>query len=204
MALARAIEDKFGSAAPPVHLIVYDPVAGKGCNIGGWSRDWWNIKVSSFTGFYARDEKTAGFSPTIPKVRISNSGNWWADEPRVELIGVRGTHSNLVGNVRGNVPNDPFNQGQSTAAKIAYKRVIEITLDKLRYMQLKGSGDWCRKLSKLAQVVGNGQPNLDGYTGWGAYSTKCQGMRIDPTLGQLMDTLTGRGVFIGDNYGTVL
>ncbi|NQZ09209.1 MAG: hypothetical protein HRT35_18785 [Algicola sp.] len=57
--------------------------------------NWWElpVHVSQFHGFYAHDERSVGFAPTMPTMVGADVGR------NFKLYGVPGTHSTLVGNL---------------------------------------------------------------------------------------------------------
>lgn len=163
--------------------------------------NWWELPphVSQFHGFYAHDERSVGFAPTMPTMIGAEAGRDF------NLYGVPGTHSTLVGNL--------YPDGGATAGVAAspvgthvYRSMVKkagalmtgwgVVFNNAIYEQWLKPLDLSANFDLEAIVV----PSSEALT---AYKSRAQNTAItlnNPlSQGSVAVVTNGRGVYIGGN-----
>jgi hypothetical protein len=84
-----------------VHMLSIDPVPGFGNMTLGLWKNIFHIypNVKQFTGIYAKNERSVGFTPVIPH-RVDEAGTRLSDDLLNKIVmEIPGNHASLVGNV---------------------------------------------------------------------------------------------------------
>lgn len=109
-----------------INVLAFDPVPGD----GGLSGAWFNLPPNvEYIGFYANDERSAGFSPVFPARPVSDPSN-----PRIHFFIVPGSHETLVGSLYENGHRDYHG---TVAALEHVSRTLRIVAT-----EMLGSSDW--------------------------------------------------------------
>jgi hypothetical protein len=196
LCLARAVSEEQQKLSNEekwdIKVIAFDPVAGKGCNIRGLNRKWYEFMsdVSEYHGFYAHDERTVGFATTVPCVVDGKKSG-------LVLYNTPGTHSVLVGNVlksgssSGNVDRvgvATYRSVQEQAHQIFKGWGVKFEQDKMK--------SWQVRLAEVQRYTGFGSADGSSTEQLESFKAACQKARI---FGASLLDGNGRGVYVGGN-----
>lgn len=167
--------------------------------------NWWELprQVTEFHGFYAHDERSVGFAPTMPTMTGDITGRDF------NLYGVPGTHSTLVGNLYPAGGDQPATNNLACPVGLhVYRSVVKKVAELMRTWQVTFDDNeykaWLKSLYinadlALDQVIPVSSEALSDY------KNKAQLVALTPSFlnplnQRSVPLLTdGRGVYIGGN-----
>ncbi|OUS29446.1 hypothetical protein A9Q99_10150 [Gammaproteobacteria bacterium 45_16_T64] len=169
------------------------------------SINWWELPehVSQFHGFYAHDERSVGFAPTIPAMTGNVAGR------NFNIYGVPGTHSTLVGNLYPNGGDTAAGNGAASSVGLhVYRSVVKKVGELMRGWNVAFDNSinqqWLEPLDlgndfSLGVIVAPSPEAL------AAYKNQAQLVALTPAVfnplnqRSTMGLTDGRGVYIGGN-----
>lgn len=167
--------------------------------------NWWELPahVSQFHGFYAHDERSVGFAPTMPTMAGNVAGRDF------NLYGVPGTHSTLVGNLYPNGGDTVAADHLPTPVGLhIYRSIVKKVGELMTAWNIAFHNDiyeqWLEPLDLTANFA-LGQVAAPSAEALAAYKVQAQLVLLVPVspnplnLNSKLGLTDGRGIYIGGN-----